>query len=98
MRLLVTLSTNMAAKDGSKYTIGTNRGLFDPAKLKDDKDSKAPFDADVEHIERLSDEGDGPPRGRVKRARTIFNKHWRRFWCCYLLGIIIFLAIFLPIL
>lgn len=98
MRLLVTLSTNMAAKDGSKYTIGTNRGLPDPAKLKGDKDAKAPFDADVEHIERLSDESDESPPGRVKRARIVFNKHWRRFWCCYLLGIIIFLAIFLPIL
>ena len=25
-------------------------------------------------------------------------RHWKRFWCCYLVGTIIFLSIFLPIL
>jgi hypothetical protein len=27
-----------------------------------------------------------------------FRRHWARFWCCYLVGAIVFLAIFLPIL
>ncbi|KAL4808630.1 hypothetical protein BDV18DRAFT_157574 [Aspergillus unguis] len=46
-------------------------------------------DTETEHIEALPDEK--PP----KRRR--FKRHCARFWCCYLLGFIIFLAIFLPV-
>lgn len=37
----------------------------------------------------------------LERQQTIsqkVSKHWKRFWCCYLVGNILFLAVFLPIL
>jgi hypothetical protein len=36
--------------------------------------------------------------GRLKVARANSQKHWRRFWCCYVVPAIIFLAILLPVL
>lgn len=80
----------MALTEESKYVIGANRNL---GKLKESKD---PFDADVEHVEHVED--DGERAGKTKRAQALIKKHWRRFWCCYLVGSIVFLAIFLPIL
>jgi hypothetical protein len=38
------------------------------------------------------------PLRRVDIPQMEFWRHWRRFWCCYLLGSIIFLAVFLPVL
>jgi len=34
---------------------------------------------------------------RENKARVL-KKHWKRFWCCYIVAIVIFLAILLPIL
>ncbi|KAJ6100077.1 hypothetical protein N7467_001612 [Penicillium canescens] len=42
-------------------------------------------------------EADHDAVGRVRSAHAKFEKHCRRFWCCYLVGIVIFLAIFLPV-
>lgn len=44
----------------------------------------------VAHVE-LTDSSTLKGNGKIRR-------HWIRFWCCYLIGAIIFLAIFLPLL
>ncbi|KAL4877061.1 hypothetical protein BJY04DRAFT_230887 [Aspergillus karnatakaensis] len=68
-----------------KRALGANRG--------DLKDSKAAVTgaAEVEHVEAVA-VGDEKPK---KRQR--FKRHLARFWCCYFLAGIIFLAIFLPV-
>jgi hypothetical protein len=52
----------------------------------------------TQHVEHVRDREKLEPVGRVKSTQAILLRHWRRFWCCYLLGMVIFLAIFLPIL
>ncbi|KAL2861202.1 DUF3712 domain-containing protein [Aspergillus lucknowensis] len=48
-------------------------------------------DAEIEHVETVA-VGDEKP---TKRQRL--KRHLARFWCCYLLGGMVFLAIFLPV-
>ncbi|KAL4925690.1 DUF3712 domain-containing protein [Aspergillus undulatus] len=47
--------------------------------------------AEIEHVEAVA-VGEEKPKKRQRLKR-----HFARFWCCYLLGGIIFLAIFLPV-
>ncbi|KAL4964934.1 DUF3712 domain-containing protein [Aspergillus stella-maris] len=47
--------------------------------------------ADIEHVEAVAVDDEKP------RKRTRVKRHFARFWCCYLLGGIVFLAIFLPV-
>ena len=74
----------------SKYIIGTNRNL-ETGSNKDGKD----LEEDSEHIEHLENEGSP---GKSSQGKIKFQWHWRRFWCCYLIAGIIFLAIILPVL
>lgn len=51
-----------------------------------------------EHVEntRPLDVGD---KGSLKISRTQkLKRHLRRFWCCYVVGTVVFLAILLPVL
>lgn len=48
----------------------------------------------VEHIENVEDTNAEVKPSRKKRL----TKHCGRFWCCYCIGIIVLLAIMLPIL
>jgi hypothetical protein len=49
---------------------------------------------EIEHVEAVAvGDGDEKPKKRQRLKR-----HLARFWCCYLLAGIIFLAIFLPVL
>ncbi|KAL4955776.1 hypothetical protein BDW69DRAFT_192970 [Aspergillus filifer] len=47
--------------------------------------------ADIEHVEAVAVGDEKPTR------RTRVKRHFARFWCCYLLGSIVFLAVFLPV-
>ncbi|KAJ5934088.1 hypothetical protein N7466_003635 [Penicillium verhagenii] len=75
-----------SAKNGSSV-IGADRDLPDPEKIS--HNAKA-FDGEVDiAIER--------PSRKLQGRREKLQKHWRRFWCCYLVAAFIFLAIALPI-
>lgn len=50
-------------------------------------------DTEIEHIETV-EKGSEKEKTRVQKVK----QHYRRFWCCYLVGGIISLAIFLPLL
>lgn len=69
------------------FIIGADRSL-----LLDDKEHG------TQHVENVGGREKLEPVGRVKSTQAILLRHWRRFWCCYLLGMVIFLAISLPIL
>ncbi|RAL09221.1 DUF3712 domain-containing protein [Aspergillus homomorphus CBS 101889] len=73
--------SNSKSKD-AKYALGTQRG---PLPLEGD---------DVGLIEKSK--STSLEAGMGTRAQR-FRRHWGRFWCCYALGGVIFLAIFLPI-
>ncbi|RJE20820.1 hypothetical protein PHISCL_06839 [Aspergillus sclerotialis] len=77
-----------------KYVIGATRNLTTRNELNRNKHDKD-LEADTEHIEHL--EKEGSPPGKTKQASIKFQRHWKRFWCCYLIASIIFLAIFLPV-
>ncbi|KAI1815077.1 hypothetical protein GGS20DRAFT_584889 [Poronia punctata] len=52
----------------------------------------------VEHISRI-DTQTPPPYKKKKQTRwQKLKRHWARFWCCYMLAGVIFLAILLPLL
>lgn len=65
-----------------KYVVGAKRNL--------------PSEKDVEHVEHVEVAAVPPTKAQLAKTKT--QKHFKRFWCCYLLALIIFLAIFLPIL
>lgn len=69
----------------AKYALGMHRGIL-PSKGVEDGEENA------ELAKGLSLEP--TPTTRSMKMK----KHLGRFWCCYLIGNIIFLAIFLPIL
>ena len=75
---------------GAKNALGTNRGPMPDHDI-DDADADSAF-AHLEEAKGLS----------LEKTPTTMSqkvgKHWKRFWCCYLVGNVIFLAIFLPIL
>lgn len=74
------------ARMAEKRAIGANRGDPEGSKAADAEG------AEVERIEDVAaDEQKPSKRKRMKR-------YLARFWCCYLLAGIIFLAIFLPVL
>ncbi|KAL2813886.1 hypothetical protein BJX63DRAFT_442762 [Aspergillus granulosus] len=73
------------ARMAEKRAIGANRGELD-------KGSKAAgTGAEIEHVEAVA-VGEEKPKRRQR-----IKRHFARFWCCYLLGSIVFLAIFLPV-
>jgi hypothetical protein len=71
-----------------RFVIGANRNLpIFPGKSRGEKDDLESPNVETESLEK-----------GTKATPTKFKKHWRRFWCCYLLGSILLLAILLPIL
>ncbi|KAI9036444.1 DUF3712 domain-containing protein [Aspergillus affinis] len=81
-----------AYRSSHKHVLGTNRGDMDLANKDKDVEKTDKFmDGSSEHVEAAHE-----PETLGKRQKA--KRHFRRFWCCYLLAAIIFLAIFLPIL
>ena len=72
-----------------RYIIGASRNLS--------TGSENSIKSDFEHVERL-ETGDSQLGSKFRRSRVKVQKHWLRFWCCYVLASVVFLAIFLPIL
>lgn len=74
------------SSDDAKYSLGVHRGpLF----------GGHGDDAKLEQVESAG----GLSLVTTNRTRKEkLARHWKRFWCCYLIGNIIFLAIFLPVL
>ncbi|KAL4914849.1 hypothetical protein BDW62DRAFT_219801 [Aspergillus aurantiobrunneus] len=70
------------ARLAEKQAIAANRSEL--------KGKAAGTDAEIEHVEVAVGEEKPKKRQRLKR-------HLARFWCCYLLAGVIFLAIFLPV-
>lgn len=80
------------------FTIGSFRDLSTPAnKGKGETPIHDVADLEVVHIERL-DTSNSKNTASLELAKVRFQKHWRRFWCCYLVAVVVFLAIFLPVL
>jgi hypothetical protein len=74
------------SSDNAKYSLGVHRG---PLPTSHDETSK------LEQVESVG----GISLATTHRTRKQkMARHWKRFWCCYLVGNVIFLAIFLPIL
>jgi hypothetical protein len=71
--------------DDAKYSLGVHRGPLDTAGLDDAK------------LEKVETAG-GLSLATTQTRKEKFARHWKRFWCCYLIGNVIFLAIFLPVL
>ncbi|KAJ5626275.1 hypothetical protein N7510_002584 [Penicillium lagena] len=74
------------SSDDAKYSLGLHRGPL-PAKGVDDS-------SQLEHV--TSAGGLSLETRQLKRKEKL-QRHWKRFWCVYLVGNVIFLAIFLPI-
>lgn len=77
-------------RESQKYVVGVNRGDMKPPAEKDAKAANKFLGASSEHIETVEPE-------KIDKRQKV-KRHFRRFWCCYLMAAIIFLAIFLPIL
>ncbi|KAJ5601227.1 hypothetical protein N7510_010761 [Penicillium lagena] len=76
------------------FVIGANRNLPNSlSQLKGENDDLEPSNVEIESLKPL----EKGPSSKTKAPSTRFKKHWRRFWCCYLLGCILLLAILLPI-
>lgn len=73
------------SSDGAKYSLGVHRGPLAPAGVDDPK------------LEQVQSAG-GISLATNRSKKEKFARHWKRFWCCYLIGNVIFLAIFLPVL
>ncbi|KAG2417656.1 hypothetical protein HFD88_008875 [Aspergillus terreus] len=78
----------------SQRALGSNRGAMDLSEEKKSKGIASSAGVDVEHLESVS--VDEKP-GRIRAMNQKVKRHIRRFWCCYLIGGIVFLAIFLPL-
>ncbi|PYI26513.1 hypothetical protein BP00DRAFT_355746 [Aspergillus indologenus CBS 114.80] len=78
------MATNPSSlnSEDAKYALGTHRGPLPSEGV------------DNEHLEKTKSISLEP--GKRTRGQRL-RRHWRRFWCCYVVGSIIFLAIFLPI-
>jgi hypothetical protein len=87
------------ARMAEKRALGSNRGELDMGPSSSSK-SKAPAGTgmgtvtEIEHVEAVA-VGDGEEK---PKRRQRLKRHLARFWCCYLLAGIVFLAIFLPVL
>ncbi|KAJ5688519.1 hypothetical protein N7462_002911 [Penicillium macrosclerotiorum] len=88
----------MSAKKTHSHVIGNNRNIptsQDKGKL--GNPISVQLGTDLEKSNSLDSLEKPENVGRLKSTRTTFQKHWRRFWCCYLVAVVIFLAIFLPV-
>ncbi|KAL5360485.1 hypothetical protein BJX96DRAFT_184575 [Aspergillus floccosus] len=78
----------------SQRALGSNRGAMDPSEEKKSKGIASSAGVDVEHLESV---GMDEKPGRIRATNQKVKRHLRRFWCCYLIAGIVFLAIFLPL-
>ncbi|KAL4894994.1 hypothetical protein BDV59DRAFT_211855 [Aspergillus ambiguus] len=81
-------------KASQKRALGSNRGALDPSEEKKKKGAVISPGTDIEHVEAVDVE---EKPGRIRATNQKLKRHLRRFWCCYLIAGIVFLAIFLPI-
>jgi len=72
------------SSDDAKYSLGVHRGPLATA-------------VDDPKLEKVETSG-GLSLATTQTRKEKFARHWKRFWCCYLIGNVIFLAIFLPVL
>lgn len=88
--------TNHWTVKESKYVIGANRGDVAGLPLASKEVSN---DASVHQIENAT-KGDKNPHSAISKRECFATlwTHYKRWWCCYTLGGIIFLVIILPIL
>lgn len=75
------------SSDDAKYSLGLHRGPL-PAKGADDSSK----------LEQTTSAGGLSLETRKLKRKEKLQRHWKRFWCLYLIGNVIFLAIFLPVL
>ncbi|KAJ5549367.1 hypothetical protein N7513_006601 [Penicillium frequentans] len=71
------------SSDDAKYSLGVHRGPLATA-------------VDDPKLEKVETAG-GLSLATTQTRKAKFARHWKRFWCCYLIGNVIFLAIFLPV-
>ncbi|KAJ5668602.1 uncharacterized protein N7477_007172 [Penicillium maclennaniae] len=71
------------SSDDAKYSLGVHRGPLAPTSE----------DPKLEQVQSAGGISLATNRSRKERLA----RHWKRFWCCYLIGNVIFLAIFLPV-
>ncbi|KAJ5692736.1 hypothetical protein N7462_002159 [Penicillium macrosclerotiorum] len=74
------------SSDDAKYSLGLHRGPLPASGI--DENSK---------LEQVESAGGLSLATTHRTRKEKFARHWKRFWCCYLIGNVIFLAIFLPI-
>ncbi|KAJ5623399.1 hypothetical protein N7490_012004 [Penicillium lividum] len=72
------------SSDDAKYSLGLHRGPLASGLSDDPK------------LEKVETAG-GLSLATTQTRKEKFARHWKRFWCCYLIGNVIFLAIFLPV-
>lgn len=75
------------SSDDAKYSLGLHRGPL-PAKGADDNSK----------LEQTTSAGGLSLETRKLKRKEKVQRHWKRFWCLYLIGNVIFLAILLPVL
>jgi hypothetical protein len=75
----------MNSKSNPSYSIGSDRNSLT-------------FGTKSQSEKQTKEEAEHDAVDRVRSAQVRFQKYWRRFWSCYLVGIVIFIAIFLPVL
>ncbi|KAJ5086195.1 hypothetical protein N7532_010966 [Penicillium argentinense] len=86
----------MGSEKKRTSTISNNRNLSASGEAFHDR-KLAQSEPDLEHVENMDSHDNPKSPTRIKQAQLKLHKHWRRFWCCYLVAVVIFLAIFLPV-
>jgi hypothetical protein len=82
------LTMGVLDEKDSKYVIGKDRHFADQTKGKTVPNGSN--GASAEHVEVVE-----TPKPNFTRRAIL---HYRRWWCLYAVGVIVFLAIFLPVL
>lgn len=79
--------------------VGSNRNISPlPGEGNGSKETSGALGVGIRQVESLEPLETPESARSLKIVRANVQKHWRRFWCCYLVAVIIFLAIFLPVL
>lgn len=86
-------------KEGHGLVVGSNRNLPSlPGEGNGSKQTSGALGVDIKQVKSLEPLKRSKGSRSLQSVRANVRKHWRRFWCCYLVAVIIFLAIFLPVL
>jgi hypothetical protein len=86
-------------KEGRGFVVGSNRNLPSlTGKSNSSKQTSGALGVDIKQVENLEPLEKSKSARSLRSVRANVGKHWRRFWCCYLVAVIIFLAIFLLVL